>query len=247
MAIEMARRLRDGELAIMGAVSLIPQCACRMAQLSTAPSLSWIVGGSGAVRPQGLSISSCDQRLIGSAVTSLPLPEVILLEGRGDAIDVFFAGGLQIDVHGNCNLTAVGDWTKPRLRGPGGVGLPFLPRAGRVFIYTTSHNRRTFVEHADFVSGPGFVSGPEQWRGKSWPGSGPALVVTPLATMDFDPDSLRMRLVSVHGGVEMEQVLEATGFELEGVASASVTPPPTQDELAALDAADPDHLLRDLP
>ena len=32
--------------------------------------------------------------------------------------------------------------------------------------------------------------------------------------LDFHPDSKRMRLVSVHPGTTVEQVQEATGFEL---------------------------------
>ena len=111
MAAVLARQLRPGEVAIMGAVSALPQAACRLAQLTTAPGLWFIAGGSGAVNPHldPLVASSCDERLLDADVV-LPLPDVILLEGRGDLIDVFFAGGLQIDAHGNCNLGPVGSW-----------------------------------------------------------------------------------------------------------------------------------------
>jgi glutaconate CoA-transferase, subunit B len=241
MAVVMARGLRAGEVAIMGAVSALPQAACRLAQLTTAPGLWYIAGGSGAVNPHlaPLMPSSCDQQLL-DADTVLPLPEVILLEGRGDVIDVFFAGGLQIDARGNCNLGPVGPWTHPALRGPGGVGLPFISRAGRVVIYTMSHDRRTFVERVDFISGPGFLHG-----SGTLPGGGPAQIVTPLCTMDFDPMYQRARLATLHPGVALDQVLEATGFEPVAGPPPGVTPPPTLRELAILHQIDPAGLLRE--
>lgn len=238
MAVVMARELRLGEVVVMGAVSLLPQAACRLAQATSAPGLWWVAGGSGAVNPHpsGLVESSCDQRLL-TAETALPLPEVVLLEGRGDVFDVFFAGGLQIDARGSCNLVAVGDWSRPRLRGPGGVGLSFLPRAGRVVIYTTAHTPRTFVERVDFVSGPGYVDGLEPCRG-------PSLVVTPRCTIDFVPSTHAPRLRSVHPGVSVDEVRSATGFELICPEPTPVTPEPTAAELHALRVIDRAGLLR---
>lgn len=241
MAAVMARHLRPREVAIMGAVSALPQAACRLAQLTTAPGLWFIAGGSGAVNPHldPLVASSCDERLL-DADAVLSLPDVILVEGRGDLIDVFFAGGLQIDVHGNCNLGPLGPWRHPTLRGPGGVGLPFVSRAGRVLIYTLSHDRRTFVEHVDFVSGPGFPAGPGRL-----PGGGPSLIVTPLCTMDFDPGSHRARLATLHPGVTLDQVLGATGFTPIVPNKLETTPAPAPEELAILRRLDPTGLLRD--
>ena len=239
MAAVMARQLRPGEVAIMGAVSALPQAACRLAQLTTAPGLWFVAGGSGAVNPHlnPLVASSCDERLL-EADAVMTLPDVILVEGRGDLIDVFFAGGLQIDAYGNCNLGPVGPWTRPTLRGPGGVGLPFVSRAGRVVIYSMSHDRRTFVEHVDFISGPGFVDGRA-----AHPGGGPSLIVTPLCTMDFDPATHRARLVMLHPGVTRAQVLAATGFTPILPARLETTAPPTAEELSILRRMDPGGLL----
>ena len=240
IAAEMARHLRPGEVAIMGAVSALPQAACRLAQLTSAPGLWFIAGGSGAVNPhlEPLVASSCDEQLL-DADAVLPLPDVILLEGRGDLIDVFFAGGLQIDARGNCNLGPVGPWSRPTLRGPGGVGLPFVSRARRVVIYSMSHDRRTFVERVDFVSGPGYPADPGQL-----PGGGPSLIVTPLCTMDFDPGTHVARLASLHPGVTLDQVLEATGFAPIVPTKLETTQPPTLEEVAILRRLDPNGLLR---
>lgn len=247
MSCIMARHLKDGEVAVMGAVSMIPMAACRMSQLTHAPNLSYITGGSGAVNPKldPLVFSSCDDDLLRSD-SALALPDVILLEGHGKRFDVFFGGGLQIDKYGNCNLVCIGDYEKPALRGPGTVGLPFLPRAGRVVIYTTSHNARTLIEKVDFNSGPGFLDGPESWAEKGFPGSGPSLVVTPLCVMDFDDETKVMRLKSLHPGVTLEQVVENTGFQLVIPDSVPTTPEPTETELNFLRKIDPKGIVKNL-
>ncbi len=225
MAVEMSRQIVDGDVAIMGAVSALPMAACRLAQATHAPGSWFVAGGSGAVDPRATPIpqSSCDDRLL-DAGSVLPLPEVVMLEGRGDVFDVFFAGGLQIDAFGNTNLERIGDASHPRLKGPGGVGLPFLPLAGRVIIYTMAHDPRTFVERVDFVSGPA----------ASVTGRGPVLIVTPLCTMDFDPSTRRARLRTIHPGVGEQQVREATGFALPESRDVPGTQPPSELELDIL-------------
>jgi glutaconate CoA-transferase subunit B len=229
MAVAIARALRDGEVVVMGAVPALPLAACRLARALHAPSLSYLVGGSGTVNPdpEALTTQSCDPHLAGGPCT-LPLPEVVLLEGRGDVLDVFCAGGLQIDAHGNCNLVCVGDRERPKLRGPGSVGLPFLTAVRRVVAYTFSHTPRTFVERVDFVSGAGART---------------ELVVTPLALLDLDPGSRRLRLASVHPGASVEEVQAQTGFELVVPAVVPETQRPTDVELAELRRLDPAGVL----
>jgi acyl CoA:acetate/3-ketoacid CoA transferase beta subunit len=62
--------------------------------------------------------------------------------------------------------------------------------------------------------------------------------------MGFDPESLRMRLVSVHPGVELDEVREATGFDLQIPDSVPVTTAPTSRQLSLLRDLDTDGLLK---
>lgn len=229
MAISLARAFRDGEVVVMGAVPALPLAASRLARALHAPSLSFVVGGSGTVNPEpaALTSQSCDPDLAGGPC-ALPLPDVVLLEGRGDVFDVFCAGGLQIDAHGSCNLVCVGDYSHPKLRGPGSVGLPFLPAVRRVVAYTFAHTPRTFVEQVDFVSGSGDRT---------------ELVVTPLALFDVDAQTGRLRLASVHPGVSVQEVQAQTGFELVIPDPVPETPPPTDAELTELRRLDPTGVL----
>jgi acyl CoA:acetate/3-ketoacid CoA transferase beta subunit len=69
--------------------------------------------------------------------------------------------------------------------------------------------------------------------------------VTPLAVMDFEETSKRMRLHSVHPGVTVDHVRAQTGFELLVPAHVPATPAPTAEELLILRGrVDPQGLLR---
>lgn len=239
MAAVISRALRDAEVVVMGANSLIPLAGSRLAQLTHAPNLSIIAGASGGVNPllEPLAPSSGDYaNLVAEAV--LDFPEVLMLQGGGRT-DVFFVGGLQIDRRGSCNLVAVGERDRPQMRGPGSAALPWARRSRRNIIYTTSHVARTFVEQVDFVSMRGWPKGGAVSEGDT----GPELVVTPLAVLDFN-DHGDMRLRSIHPGVTLDEVRDNTGFDLalpEG--EAPVTPEPTAEELRHMRGFDLDGLL----
>ena len=237
MAYTLSKHLNDGEVAIMGAFSGIPMLASRLAQMTHAPNLSYITGGSGAVNPllEPLVASSCDDRLL-KAECVLPLSDVIDFEAKTE-IDVFFAGGLQIDERGNCNLIGVGKPGEIKFRGPGSVGLPFLSRARRYAIYAMNHSARTFVKKVDFVSGAGFV------EGKNFPSNGPSLVVTPLCVMDFADE--KMRLKSLNPGVSVDDVAQNTGFELQIPGEMPETDVPGEEELEFMREIDPLGVARD--
>ncbi len=233
IAVVLARHLKDDWLAIVGTASYEAATACRLAQLTHAPNLNWLFGGVGALNPQlkPMPPSSADFRSMRGAEAVVGIDEVGDYELAGQ-IDLFFAGGIQIDRFGNLNLCCTGDYSRPKFRGPGSVGLPFLSKAKNIFTFTRAHNRRTFVERGDFISGVGNLDGPGS-RGRAGlvEDQGPRMVVTNLAVMDFDPKSKRMRLKSLHPGVSLDTVVKNTGFELLQPAHVSQTPAPTEEEL----------------
>jgi glutaconate CoA-transferase subunit B len=237
MAAAMSHALRDRDVVVVGANPLLPMAAARLAQLTHAPNLSLVAGASGGVNSllEPLVPSSGDySNLVAEAV--LTFPEVLMVQMGGKA-DVFFAGGIQIDRRGNCNLAKVAEPGKPALRGPGSAGLPWAANCRRTILYTTSHNTRLFVPKVDFVSLAGWPEVAQSTR------KGPTLVVTPLAVMDFSPDGL-MRLVSVQPGVTADEVVQNTGFELampEG--EVPQTPLPTGEEMRHMREFDLDGLL----
>jgi glutaconate CoA-transferase subunit B len=92
-----------------------------------------------------------------------------------------------------------------------------------------------FLETIDFVTTPGYLKGPGAREEAGLPAdTGPYRVVTNLATLDFHPESRRMRLLGLHPGVTEGEVMEATGFELERADRLEANPPPSPDELRVL-------------
>src|SRR6187431_2344586 len=96
MTAALARGLRDEEVVVMGANSMIPMAAARLAQLAHAPNLTLISGPSGGVNSlvEPLAPSSGDYANLVAEAT-LSFDDVMMLQ-LGSRIDVFFAGGLQI-------------------------------------------------------------------------------------------------------------------------------------------------------
>jgi acyl CoA:acetate/3-ketoacid CoA transferase beta subunit len=151
-------------------------------------------------------------------------------------------GATQIDRYGNQNIAAIGDWSRPRRQLLGFRGAP-----GNTINHTTSywvpnHSPRVFVEAVDVVCGIGYDRarqlGPVASRFHEV-----RHVVSNLGVFDFaatEPAGVpTMRLRSVHPGVEVAEVVEATGFELVVPDDVAVTRHPTPDELAHIERLDP--------
>ena len=103
-----------------------------------------------------------------------------------------------------------------------------------IYLWSTTHNARTFVDKLDFRSGIGWGDGGDHRERLGMPG-GPQLCVTNLCVFDFHPESKAMRIRSLHPGVTVEQVQEATGFEvLLPDGDIPTTDLPTDEELRIL-------------
>ena len=96
------------------------------------------------------------------------------------------------------------------------------------------HNRRTFVERLDFRTTVGFGDGPGSREELGFRGRGPSAVVTDLGVLEPDPESKQLTLTQLHPGVEVDQVREATGWELAVAGKPRATEPPAAAELEAL-------------
>jgi glutaconate CoA-transferase subunit B len=158
----------------------------------------------------------------------------------------FYVGALQIDPFGNSNLIGLrnGDGGF-RMRGPGSIGTPSVTAVAKSFrLVVNRHDPRTFVESCDFVSCPGWLDGSDGARERLGLAGGPQQVITPLCVLGFG-EGRRLRIESVHPGVTVEQVQEATGFELAH-GDVAETQPPTSEELETLRTRiDPHGVLRE--
>jgi len=166
---------------------------------------------------------------------------------NGRNLGIFCVGAAQLDMYGNANNSVIGDdYHRPKVRLPGTAGLGDMGSLGkRLFYWNPNHSPRSIVEKVDFRSAAGYLGGGDE-RERLGLGGGPELVVTNLAVLDFEPESKRMRLRSVHPGTTVEQVQEATGFELLLPAGeVPETVPPTAEQVRLLrDVIDPDGMCK---
>jgi glutaconate CoA-transferase subunit B len=99
----------------------------------------------------------------------------------------------------------------------------------------TPHDRRRFVAQLDFLTTPGYLTGPGAREAAGLPaGCGPYRVITDLAVMSFHEKTKRMQVESVHPGVSLEQVQANTGFEMQAASGMGRTDPPQAEELRIL-------------
>jgi glutaconate CoA-transferase subunit B len=236
LATVISHAVRDGMFTGAGTGCWEVAAGLRLAQLTHAPNLSFSYGGSGAVNPKlpYLPDSLNGEDALASCEAVIPLEDVFDLEMSG-RFDIMFASGMQIDQFGNVNLVCVGPYDKPKLRGPGTVGLEFAGCVREIVYFFRGHNKHTFVPKVDFVSAFGYGSGPgSREQAGLAENFGPRLVVTNLAVLDFDDSSRKMRLRSLHPGVTAERVQENTGFELIVPDRVPETTMPTAEELRLL-------------
>jgi hypothetical protein len=99
-----------------------------------------------------------------------------------------------------------------------------------------------FVEKVDVVSGVGYDRAAALGKLRSR-FHDLRRVISNLGVFDFATPDRRMRLVSVHPGVTVAQVVKATGFELEIPAQLPETRLPSEAELALIrERIDPEGL-----
>jgi acyl CoA:acetate/3-ketoacid CoA transferase beta subunit len=139
-------------------------------------------------------------------------------------------GPSQIDRYGNTNISAIGDFQKPKVQLLGVRGAPGNTVNHPTSYWVPRHAPRSFVETVDMVSGIGYdrakAAGPEASRFHQL-----RRVVSNLGVFDFDTPDHRMRVVSAHPGVTVDEIRAATAFELAVADDVPFTREPTDTEL----------------
>ncbi|MFL5329573.1 MAG: CoA-transferase subunit beta [Gemmataceae bacterium] len=228
-----ARALENGRTVAVG--TGIPCAAAMLAQRTHAPDLVIVfeAGGMAPMLPT-MPISVGDSRTFFRGVMATSMADIMQLAQRG-MIDYTFLGGAQIDPYGNLNSTIAGTYDKPSVRFPGSGGANDLASFCWRTMVVTQQNSRRFVEKLDFLTTPGYLTGPGAREAAGLaPGAGPYRVITDLAIMGYAPNTCRMEVLSLHPGVTFGHVQECTGFRLSVVDAVKQTEPPSVAELEIL-------------
>lgn len=213
MIVAAARQLEDGITALVG--TGMPLAAGALAKKTHAPHLVMIfeAGGVDPNLPR-LPISVGESITYLEGIESGTMDNIMSACSRG-MVDVSFLGGAQIDMYGNLNSTVIGDYNKPKARFPGSGGANDLGSLCWNTIQIMRHEKRRFLEKVDFVTTPGYLTGPGAREAAGLPANtGPRCVITTLGIMGYDDETKRMKLDGIYPGVTIDQVVQETGFEL---------------------------------
>jgi glutaconate CoA-transferase subunit A len=236
MAWWLARRLDNSAIASAGAVSPLAVTSYLLAKALHAPQLLIMMTSGGLVdvasRPMLLGLGEAlDTRSAAVLCGGEDTYRWYYQQGRVSCEVVTVA---QLDRHGRTNNIEVVSPRGRRVRLPGQGGMADVADLHRDFIlYLTRQSPLSFVDSVDRVSASRSLHlSDERLRAGLVPGE--TALITNLGVFHFDVDEREFVLVSVHPGVTMEQIADATGFELTISPGLSVTESPPSDVLRIL-------------
>jgi len=221
-----AEAWRDNGEVLASPMGLIPSLGARLARRTFSPDLLLTDGEATLVGPDGEREGWLPYRQHLAMVTG----------GRRHVM----MGASQLDRFGNQNISCIGDWAAPHRQLLGVRGAPVNTLNNPVSYWVPRHSRRVFVPKVDMISGVGYDSaaaaGPSATRYHRIP-----RVVTDLGVFDFETPDRTMRLASLHPGVTVAEVRQATGFDLVIPAEVPRTREPSAAELRLIrEVIDPD-------
>jgi glutaconate CoA-transferase subunit B len=249
MIFNLARTVKNRDLAFHGFGSPLVQLALHLAKRTHAPDLVFVAGATYGLnpRPPFLTPTSNDWVLDRGAECSLDIEELFDLAASG-RMDRMFLSGLQIDCWGNANVTQLGrDHLRLKLPGGGG-GCNLSCDAGNFTLWTTAHRSPPgkdgkrmlrLVERCDFVTTLGHRAVDGRTRSElGHRGRGPDWLVTELGLFDFDADGY-VRLRAVYPDTDIEDIAQNTGFSLRLPPRLEAMPLPDAEAVALIRRLDP--------
>ncbi len=229
IAYVLAQQIKDGEVVYIG--TGLPMVAGILAKKTHAPNIT-MVYESGAQNP----IPGAMPWSVGGPATWRKSPMILEMSysfGQlyNGYVDKAFLGYAQIDMYGNVNTHMIGgDFHNYKNRLTGSGGNNDLSSLAKQLVLVGLQSPQKFVKNVDFITSPGFITGGNSRKEAGLVGGGPIAVITSAGTYDFEPESKRMRINSLHPGVSPELAQMASGFELlKPKGEIPVTSVPTQD------------------
>ena len=230
--------INDGEVLATG-IGIVPRLAASMSMLTTNPDLmmtdseAWLVSEPLPIGPRnGYQIKREGWMGFTRIFDNV-------WSGKRHAM----VGPTQVDRFGQANISMIGsDYDKPKSMMLGVRGFPGNSISHANSFFVPNHSTKVFVSgEVDMVASVGYNPA-RLARGWSLDEIDVRLIFTNLAVIDFGGPNHQAQLRSVHPGVTVAQVQEATGFELHIPANVPETAAPTAAQLALLARLDPHNL-----
>lgn len=248
IAYVLAQEIEDNEVVYIG--TGLPMVAGILAKKTHAPNIT-LVYESGAQNPMLGDMPWS----VGGPFTWRKSPMILEMaysfgQLYNGYVDKAFLGYAQIDMYGNVNTHMIGgDFHNYKNRLTGSGGNNDLSSLASHLILVGLQSPQKFVKHCDFVTSPGFLTGGNSRKEAGLVGGGPSTVITSAGVYNFEPESKRMRIQTLHPGVSPELAQLASGFELiRPPGEIPVTPVPTKEIIGIIrNEVDPRGVFTSMP
>ena len=226
-----ARELKDRETVVVGIG--LPQVACFLAKSTHAPNLTPLLEiGVANMRPKDTPVGLADSRIFYRATCWSGFLDMMGMNLHRGVVDTGFLGALEVDRFGNINTTLSKEEGRLRYFNGSAGGNDVASLAKRVIVIMR-HEKRKLPAAVAHLTSPGFVGGKTRAE-LALRGQGTHRIITDKCVFGFDETSRSAKLLSLHQGVSLEDVLANTGFPLEVRETPAITPLPTAEELKLL-------------
>ena len=236
MVCWLASQLSDDSICSAGAVSPLAATAYLLAKATHAPGLTIFMTSGGlldvAVRPMLLSLGE----VLDTASAAVQC-------GGEDSYRWYYQQGrvsleavtvAQIDRRARTNNIEVTTPSGRRVRLPGQGGMADVADMHQDFIlYLTRHSPLTLVDSVERVSAARSLTEPQD-RVRAGFRPGVTRLITNLGVFRYVPERGELVLQSLHPGVSLDQLREATGFEPAVACDLTVTASPPAELLRVL-------------
>jgi acyl CoA:acetate/3-ketoacid CoA transferase beta subunit len=232
-AVACAELFRDAGEIMVSPMTTLASIGARLARLTFSPDI---------LLTDGEALLLADTPALGAPGATegwMPFGRVFetLAWGRRHVV----MGANQVDSFGNQNISAFGPRQHPTRQMFGVRGSPGNTINHATSYWVGNHSTRVFCEAVDVVSGIGYDKIDHD---------NPAFrfvnvhrVVSNLGVFDFGGPDHTMRAVSLHPGVDADEVQEKTSFDVHGLGGAAETRLPIPDELRLIrEVIDPKSL-----
>lgn len=227
----IAREVTEDRVWGLGLGTSLPSVGIKLAQMTHAPDVimyssaatAYLRGGGGRYWMTRLG----DHGVRASRTSA----DRLMLQGLDRDHGEFFRPA-QLDLKGAVNVTMLRGASSGASQGggrmiAGGTGIPdVFGYYDDIFIYVPRHDRRTFVKEVDFATALPPAASSASGGGESRP----YRVLTNLGIFWFYPGR-GLVVESLHPGVPLDDVRDATSFGVAAVPDHRATAPPTAREL----------------
>lgn len=229
----IASTIDDASVCSVGSVSPLATVAYLLAKQTHAPNLVLMTSNGGLIdvasRPMALTLAeSLDQQTAATHCGGDDSYRWYYQRGR---VTHEVVSAAQVDRRGATNTIEVTSPSGRRIRLPGQGGMADVANMHRHFIlYLTRHSPLALVERVEYASAARGLLTPEE-RSATGYQPGDVLLVTNLGVFRLDHDERELVLETIHPGVALDDVREATGFPLRVSPRLAETPTPSREAL----------------